>query len=152
MKKIFFVLMIFLSLSNCGFNPIYSSDNMGVSINKIEKENTVTNNYISDAIRNIFAKSISSNKIDLSLKSKKEVIVKSKDKKGDPLIFQLNITVDVTVSKKDDMFTKVFSEKINFKNNDDKFKMTQYQTELEKILLNKILENIVSYLSDSNDT
>ena len=43
---------------------------------------------------------------------------------------------------------RTFSRKITYNNSDDKFKLKQYEKELEKILIVKIVEDLISYLSN----
>ena len=37
---------------------------------------------------------------------------------------------------------------MNFNNNDDKFELSQYVNEIEKILIKETVEEIISYLAD----
>ena len=46
---------------------------------------------------------------------------------------------------------KYFLKEIDYNNDDDKFKLSQYVSELEKILTTKIIEEIISFLVDLND-
>ena len=43
---------------------------------------------------------------------------------------------------------RTFSRKITYNNSDDKFKLRQYEKGLEKILIVKIVEDLISYLSN----
>ena len=42
---------------------------------------------------------------------------------------------------------KLFSRKITYNNSDDKFKLKKYEDELEDILITKIVEDLINYLS-----
>ena len=41
-----------------------------------------------------------------------------------------------------------FSRKITYNNSDDKFKLKQYENELENILINKVVEDLIVYLTN----
>ncbi len=148
MKNILFVLL-FIFLTNCGFEPIYSKKNLDIKINKIEKENTLLNNEISNALLNIYSNLSASKILNIKINSKKSVNIKSKNKKGDPSNFELLIKVNLeAVDQSDKKYSQEFSRKINFNNNDDKFQLAKYQLELEKILTKKLIEDINNYLAN----
>lgn len=148
MKNILFVLL-FIFLTNCGFEPIYSKKNLDIKINKIEKENTLLNNEISNALLNIYSNLSASKILNIKINSKKSVNIKSKNKKGDPSNFELLLKVNLeAVDQSDKKYSQEFSRKINFNNNDDKFQLAKYQLELEKILTKKLIEDINNYLAN----
>ena len=113
MNKNFFFLVCFLILSNCGYEPIYSTKNLNFTIGKIDKSNTSLNNK--------FAK-----KIDIKIESNKEINIKSKDTKGNTLVFELKITLKVSNLNLNNNEAQSFSRKITYNNSDDKFKLKQY--------------------------
>ena len=147
--KNFLLLLLFIFLTNCGFEPIYSKKNLDIKINKIEKENTLLNNEISNALLNIYNDLSASKVLNIKIDSKKSINVKSKNKKGDPSNFELLITVNFkAISQFDEEYRQQFSRKINFNNSDDKFQLAKYQLELEKILTKKLIEDIINYLTN----
>ena len=147
MRNSFFLFfLLFLFLSNCGYKPIYSTKNLNSTIGNIEKSNTPLNNK--------FAKSINSlkneeddKKIDIKIESDKKVKIKSKDSKGNALVFELEIYLKFTTFNIDNETEKLLLRKITFNNSDDKFKLKQYEDELEDILITKIVEDLINYLS-----
>ena len=150
MMKNFILIIIFIFLTNCGFEPIYSKKNLDIKINKIVKENTLLNNEISNALLNIYNDLSASKVLNIKIDSKKSVNVKSKNKKGDPSNFELLIKVDFeAIDQSDKKYSQEFSRKINFNNNDDKFQLAKYQLELEKILTKKLIEDIINYLANA---
>ena len=150
MMKNFLLLLLFIFLTNCGFEPIYSKKNLDIKINKIVKENTLLNNEISNALLNIYNDLSASKVLNIKIDSKKSINVKSKNKKGDPSNFELLIKVDFeAIDQSDKKYSQEFSRKINFNNNDDKFQLVKYQLELEKILTKKLIEDIINYLANA---
>ena len=148
MRNSFFLFfLLFLFLSNCGYKPIYSTKNLNFTIGNIEKSNTPLNNK--------FAKSINSlkneeddKKIDIKIESDKKVKIKSKDSKGNALVFELEIYLNFTTLNIDNETEKLLLRKITFNNSDDKFKLKQYENELEDILITEIVEDLINYLSN----
>ena len=57
----------------------------------------------------------------------------------------LKLTVEQNINDKS--LVKNFERNINYNNSDDKFKLYQYQKELEDLLINKITEDVLKYLS-----
>jgi len=147
MNKNFFFLVCFLILSNCGYEPIYSTKNLNFTIGKIDKSNTSLNNKFSKKINILKNKKIEK-KIDIKIESNKEINIKSKDTKGNTLVFELKITLKVSNLNLNNNEVQSFSRKITYNNSDDKFKLKQYENELENILINKVVEDLIIYLTN----
>tara|TARA_B100000941_G_C28407044_1_gene501336 strand:- start:110 stop:517 length:408 start_codon:yes stop_codon:yes gene_type:complete len=134
-------------LTSCGYKPIYSSKNLNFSIGNINKNNTSLNNK--------FAKSISAlvnnetnKKMDINIDSNKTIKIKSKDPKGNALVFELKIYLRFSTLIMNNKTEKLFSSKITYNNSEDKFRLRQYENELENILITKIVEDLINYLSN----
>ena len=143
MKNKYILLLIFLVLSSCGYEPIYSTKNLNFSIGNIQKNNSLLNNEFVKVINSI-KNNNSENKINIRIESSKEINIKSKDKKGDVLIFELKIILNVSNLDKKGQKQK-FERKITYNNLTDKFKLKQYEKELEKILITKLVEDLINY-------
>ena len=146
-KKIFFFLLTIMFLSSCGYKSIYSSKNLNFSIGNIEKSNTALNNEFAKKIYSLSDKE-SSNKIDFKIETSKVVTIKSKDVKGDALVFEMQIILKVLNLNGDKNKNQTFSKKITFKNSDDKFKLKQYEKELEKILITNMVKDLINFFSE----
>ncbi len=146
-NKFFFFLTIFLFFSNCGFEPIYSTKNLNFTIGNVEKRNTSLNNKFSKSINTLKNDKIDK-KIDIKIESDKIIKTKSKDSKGNALVFELEINLKFSSLNTENKLEKLLSQKITYNNSDDKFKLKQYENELEEILINKIVEDLINYLSD----
>ena len=148
MKNKFFLFAIFIFvLSSCGYEPIYSTKNLNLTIGKIEKNNTSLNNKFAKTINALKNKNIDK-KIDIKIDSNKEINIKSKDTKGNALVFELRINLKVINLDVDNKSEQLLSRKITYNNSDDKFKLKQYENELEDILITKIVEDLINYLSN----
>ena len=146
-NKPFIFLIFFLILSSCGYQPIYSTKNLNFTIGKVEKENTSLNNKFAKSINTLTNKE-SNKKINIKIESDKKIKVKSKDSKGNTLVLELEINLKFTNLDSDDQAQKFLSRKITYNNSDDKFKLKEYENELEDILITKIIEDLINYLSN----
>ena len=146
-KKLFISLIFFLILSNCGYQPIYSTKNLNFTIGKVEKENTSLNNKFAKSI-NALTNRESDKKINIKIESDKNIRVKSKDSKGNTLVLELEINLKFINLDSDNQVQQSLSRKITYNNSDDKFKLKEYENELEDILITKIIEDLINYLSN----
>ena len=149
MKKLFLLLILSLFISQCGYEKIYSGKNLNLTIKNIKKENNVINNEISNALLGILSNKTSKNTFDLEIQSKKFTEVRSKDSKGNPSVYELKLeTKIIAKAKSNKEYINIFYEQMNYNNNDDKFELSQYINEIEKILIQETVKEIIAYLSD----
>ena len=145
-KSILLILLFFI-LANCGFEPIYSSkkSNFNIGEIKITSKNKF-NSMIKNNLKNI-SNNESQNKFDLIINSEKKRIISSKDTKGNPQLLTMIISVEVQIIK-DNLIKskKSFSQDFSYSNNSNKFSLAQYEKDIEKNLINKMIENINTYL------
>ena len=145
-KSILLILLFFI-LANCGFEPIYSSkkSNFNIGEIKITSKNKF-NSIIKNNLKNI-SNNESQNKFDLIINSEKKRIISSKEAKGNPQLLTLIISVEVQIIIDNVVKnTKNFSQDFSYSNNSNKFSLAQYEKDIEKNLINKIIENINTYL------
>ena len=145
-KSILLILLFFI-LANCGFEPIYSSKKSNFNIGEIKITNkNKFNSIIKYNLKNI-SNNESQNKFDLIINSEKKRIISSKDTKGNPQLLTMIISVEVQIIK-DNVIKNIknFSQDFSYSNNSNKFSLAQYEKDIEKNLINKIIENINTYL------
>tara|TARA_B100000795_G_scaffold108100_1_gene79822 strand:+ start:198 stop:662 length:465 start_codon:yes stop_codon:yes gene_type:complete len=151
LKKIF-LLTMFLFVSSCGYEPLYSKKNLSnnnFSINEIQ--------FVGDRQVNLHLKNSLSNYIinkknrnyDLEVNSELFKTTIAKNAKGNPTIFNLSIKVSVHISK-DDIFLEKLSFDENFKYdvNDDKFQMKEYEKDIKRNLTEIIKTKIINKMSN----
>jgi len=144
-KIFFFTILIFLS--QCGYQTIYSNKNLNFSVTQIK---ILNDQNIGRQIKNRLGL-LSSNKnadnLNLEIDSKFEKTTASKDKQGNPNVFNLSIYVKVNlISESGIEQSKVFSEAINYNNNENKFNLKKYEDSLKENLTEKIIEDLLLYL------
>ena len=144
MKKKFVLLtglIVFTLLYGCGYKPIYSSKNFLFKINEIKHNNNKIDKQIEKSL-----KSISNNKttniLNLELNSKKEKIIVSKNKNGDPEIFELKILINIKVKNEE----KTFLGKQTYSNIENKFELNEYEIQIEKQIISKMIDEIIFFL------
>ena len=138
--KICFIFLIFLQ--GCGYEPIYSSKNFLFKINKIDYESNNINNQIAGSLRSLSNEN-AQNSLNLVFNSKKEKKIVSKNKSGDAEIFLLEISINIIIDGKQKTFTSLQ----NYNNNENKFELNQYEIEIEKQIINQIIDDILIYLA-----
>ena len=144
-KKLLFTILIsvILFLNNCGYKSVYSSKNFSLSINKLDYQNNKLNNKFARIIRSI-SNDDSKNGINLTFEANQNVKVLSKDKTGEPSIFEMKIEIQITIDNK----VKNLIGRETFNNDKDKFKLNQYQRQLESQIIERLTLEIMEYLSN----
>ena len=144
MKKIILILSL-LVLINCGFEPILSTKGINFKINNIEiPSNDKTSLKIKKKLQ-IYTKSNSSKKVyNLKINSKKNIIIASKDTKGNPLTYEMEIITQLEIFDKDKFIKKItYKKNFNYNNRTNKFELKQFEKNTTENLINQISENII---------
>ena len=145
LKKLFFTILIMtlLSLNNCGYKSVYSSKNFSLSINQLNYQNNRLNNKFARILRSISNEN-SKNGINLTFEAKQNIKVLSKDKTGEPSIFEIKIEIQITIDNK----VKNLIGRETFNNDENKFELNQYQRQLEAQIMERLTLQILEYLSN----
>ena len=145
MKKIhFFIINLFILilLEGCGYEPVYSSTNFLFKIGKVNYEKNRVNNQVVGSLKSL-SNPKAKNTLDLKLNSTKQKRIVSKNKSGEAEIFELKILVEVIINNKQ----KSFSNFQNYNNNENKFELNQYEIEIEKQIIDGIIDDILIHLA-----
>ena len=137
-------LILFLFIFSCGYRPILVENKNNFKFNDVKLlGDKQTSELILDNLETL-RDTNSANKIEINsfLKSS----ISSKNKKGDPEIFTLNINSDVTLIKKGKTLKANFSDSITYKNQESKFKLKKYEDKLKSDLISKVSEDITLFL------
>ncbi len=147
MKRIF-ILLLFL-ISSCGFEPLYSNKNL----NKFTFEEIKAEGEKKINRRIISAISINKDSVNYThkkfiLKNEKNIIETSKDSKGLPDSYRMTIRLKIIlIDKENNSIEKDFYEEFSYKNQDNKFDLSEYEIKLENDLIDKIVEDLIIYLN-----
>ena len=144
-KIFFFTILIFLT--QCGYQTIYSNKNLNFSVTEIK---ILNDQNIGRQIKNrldALNNNTNADNFNLQIDSKFEKTTASKDKQGNPNVFNLSIYVKVNlISESGIEQSKVFSEAINYNNSENKFNLKKYEDSLKENLTEKIIEDLLLYL------
>ena len=146
-KKIFFLILLF-SLQSCGYEAMYLKK---IDFNeKIKSFETLGDKKIN---RNIISSLNLKNQnkttgYKLIINSSKTLQIISKDKAGNSSVYKTLIIVKVSLKdNEENLKEKVFSEQFIYNNIKNKFNLSQYQKEIEINLINKIMDEIIVFLT-----
>ena len=142
------IIISFLLLLSCGYKPIFSSNKANFSITEIKLFGKINIGSKIKKNLNIYRNVENKNtfySLKINADQKKNVI--SKDAKGDPKIFEIQILVDFTILENNKIKNKKnFKESFTYNNSTDKFSLKQYEKNIEENLIEKIVEKIIIYL------
>ena len=146
-NNIFFFL-IFLFLTQCGYETIYSSKNIKFNVKEIKIENNLDiGRQIKNRLEIFSSDSPSNESYILEINSFFVKTTASKDKQGNPKTFNLNVIVNATfIDNKNIERNKSFVESINYNNDENKFSLKQYENSLIENLTEKIIDNLLIFL------
>ena len=142
-----FTLILLLSiLTNCGYKAVLNNQNykFAIDIDTINGDQK-TNSLI---INNFKQLDGNENKFNLTLTSKKEKLIISKDSKGDPSIFEIKINVNYIVKKEEEiLINNNINKKTTYNNITDKFELENYEKTIINNLVSEISDNIMFSIS-----
>ena len=149
MKKIFIVFL--LILNSCGYQPLYKTDQKIKNLNISEviySGDQKINDVIYTKLPFILVKNDESlNK--LSLESKKEIKITSKNSKGQALSYRtiINVKIIVLNNNGDILDQKIVQKNFSYNADENKFKFKEYQDKIEKNLIDTIIEDVIIHLT-----
>ena len=150
MKKFILNIIIFIFISGCGYVPIY-----GISNNKINFEigriningDRDLNQNIINQLKNLKIKKESNYRIyDLTITSRIEKIVTSKDSKGNPKTYKMTSYVDITTAKDGKVYAFSVGSDENYNDISSKFELESFERNLKRNSASKITREIILYL------
>ena len=144
MKKFIFLIIIFKLTGCTGYEPVFSSKDLNLSISKIEiSKNDKISQKIKKKLKPYEIRK-GSNEIIIEIKSLKTTKIIAKDAKGDPSMFNLIIQSNIKIYSEGTQVKNLnFREKFSYKNQQNKFELNQYKNSIENELINKIFEKII---------
>ena len=147
MKKIF--LILFFIVTACGYEPLYKTKNEinKINISDIEIIGDITlGKKILSKLPVKIIKDKSLNK--LILDSNKNIIETSKNSQGQIASYRTKVIVKLSLldNKNNSIKERTISKDFLYNTIENKFKLKEYQIEVENNLINKIIEDINIYL------
>ena len=143
MIKKTFILFLILSLTHCGFSPVYNSNvksDYEIIISKISGDKYI-NNFINNNIKSI-SDINSKNKYNLSIDTKYQKLIISKDSKGSPTEYELSVASTISIENNNQTKTISINEKQNIKNISDIFELKNYENSIKENFANIIMRKL----------
>jgi len=148
MKKITLTLILFLMLTSCGYKALYSNKNLNLNIIKIEKIKKNKLNLTIEKRLNNFSNKQALNKISLKIDAEKKIKVVSKNMQGNPSRYQMIIKLNINViDNQNKKINKNITQDFSYNTNSNRFTLSQYEIEIEEVLINKIIDELIKDLS-----
>jgi len=144
MKKI---LIIFFFLASCGYQPLYiqKEELFFKKINLIG-DKKINRKIISSSTIKKNTQSDSNN--ELILETNKDIIITSRNSKGQPATFKSLIEVKFTIKEDGKILKqKIFNESFDYNNIENKYDLSVYQTDVEDNLIKQITEDLIIYMN-----
>ena len=143
-------LIIFIFFISCGYTPIYQTDEISkfkLGIINYSGDKKIGRDLLNNLQR--YKDKKSNNIFDIYLTTIKRENIVSKDKKGDPSSYkiELEINLDLIGKNNDKKFSKKFIKETTYNSIDDNFKLNRYKKRLEKNLTSQILQEINNFFS-----
>ena len=152
--KRYISLFFVITLTSCSYKPIFSEKNYNFEINEILFTGEKYINRIIESKFNLIKEEQSKNKkkYNISIQTKKEKLIVSKDSKGDPLKFDLVVSAYYEISNNGKLLLNKRIQKNSIYNNEiDKFKLEQSEKIILDNLSKKISETIISSIINLDD-
>tara|TARA_B100000282_G_scaffold228541_1_gene171156 strand:+ start:98 stop:556 length:459 start_codon:yes stop_codon:yes gene_type:complete len=148
MKFLISIIVLFLILTNCGFQPIYNSKSSNFEVIEIKNKNENKNSFLIENMIMSLSNKDSKNKVKLEIDYKQSISTILKDSKGDPSKKKLSINVILIVKndRNNILITQSFNEEFSYNVQSDKFGMSQYEENITDNLNNKISNDIIFLL------
>ena len=148
------IYLTMLIIVSCSYKPIFIEKNYDFEIDKVTLSGEKNVNRVIKNNLKLIGKSNDNikKKYNLILSSTKKRKVLSKDSQGDPLKFEIIISINYQVSENDNLLLKRSIDKSYiYKNNSDKFKLEQNEKIIVENLTEDISNIIISTIINLND-
>ena len=137
--------VIYLVLVSCGFQSIYVSNKSNFSFNKSNALGEIK--LSKEIISNLSGLKRDDGEYELIIETIFKKNVSSKNKKGDPEVFDMSLDVNVTLLKDNEILKNKFREKLSYNNLKSKFELKQQENNLKSSLVQEITQDILIYLN-----
>ena len=150
MKKFILNFIIFVFITNCGYAPLYSVKNNNINFNigkiKITGDRDLNENIINQ-LNNVKSKDKNNNRIyNLTIETGIEIIVTSKDSKGNPKTYKMISTINLTTIKDGKNYNIELESVENYNDISSKFELENFERNLKRNSALKITQEIILYL------
>ena len=143
MNKLFrkiLLLFFFITLTNCGYQPIMSEKNYNFDIIVTESSG---NDDINKIIKNYFERFDGAKAYYVSIQSRKNKTIVSKDSKGNPSVLEIQIIVNYKIlDNETTILERELTKNTTYNNINDKFELSKFEKTITKNLSKNVAQNI----------
>ena len=137
--KILFLLMVY----SCGYQPLLVQKSDIIFFNET---NIIGESKISKAIlRNLNNYKGESSDASLEIESNYSKSISSKNKKGDPEVFNIRIDVNIILNSPGKKLNKSFNETISYNNQSSNFELKKHENQIIQNITQKISQDIIFF-------
>ena len=149
MKK-FFLILIIVFLSGCGYTPLYSSKDSNYKVISLKSNiNNNLTNYIQNSI-DVLSNENAGKELNINFDYIEEISIILKDAKGNPSKNRLKVIIDLSIFdvKNNLIASRKFSENFEYNIDDNKFNLKQYEKNIKINLIEDITQQILEFLAN----
>ena len=148
MNKFIKIFILYIFLSGCNYQPIFSDKEVSFGIKNLtfDQNNQIENN-INNNLKNY--KNLKNKKkiIDLEISGISNKITTSTDDNGDPKSYRIKLIVETKIQKNEKLINKkTFNKSHDYDNSSNKFDLKKYENSIIENLISKISEEIIVYI------
>ena len=146
-KKIILICCLFF-LTNCGYNPLYSSKNSSdILINKIETAGEKKINRQILSLLSLDEVGELENSYVLNINTKKNKRIVSKDKQGNASVYNLNLEINISLNKDNQKVTKTFTSDFSYNTQKNKFELSREENKILNNLVESMVQKIILFIN-----
>ena len=146
-KKIILICCLFF-LTNCGYNPLYSSKNSSdILINKIETAGEKKINRQILSLLSLDEVGELENSYILNINTKKNKRIVSKDKQGNASVYNLNLEINILLNKDNQKVAKTFTSDFSYNTQKNKFELSREENKILNNLVESMIEKIILFIN-----
>ena len=137
------ILSLFILLTSCGYQPLFSSKDVPFSIIKINYDNNINSKKIVQNLKR-YENTKSKNSYEVTLSTTEQRNEISKSKKNDLSNYRIIINSVVKVEQNNNiLLNKEYNKSFDYQGSEKKFDQTQYEKNLKNSLLDKMSNEII---------
>tara|TARA_B000000532_G_C18802867_1_gene377828 strand:+ start:532 stop:981 length:450 start_codon:yes stop_codon:yes gene_type:complete len=137
------ILSLFILLTSCGYQPLFSSKDVPFSIIKVNYDNSVNSKKIIQNLKR-YENTKSKNSYEVTLSTTEQRNEISKSKKNDLSNYRIIINSVVKVEQNNNiLLNKEYNKSFDYQGSEKKFDQTQYEKNLKNSLLDKMSNEII---------
>tara|TARA_B100000787_G_C16197529_1_gene302020 strand:+ start:2446 stop:2904 length:459 start_codon:yes stop_codon:yes gene_type:complete len=148
-KKILITIFFLISLTNCGYTPVFYQSDVGFKISEINlKGENIINNFIRINLKR-YTKKDYNIIYAVSAQTKYQKNVYSKNQAGDPTGFELIVETNFKIFKAGNLIKSLdITEKFIIQKLEDRFEENSYERSIKKNFAQSISSKLITELSN----